>query len=81
MKKIALTFAIVLGLGMASFAQGLFNRGYSDGENGLRETATPIILPDHLQDGNQAASAPLGSGALMLIGLGAAYAMSKKNKK
>jgi hypothetical protein len=79
MKKLALTFAIVLGLGMASFAQdgGLFNRGYQEGEEGLREV-TPIF-PGHDYDENQ--SAPLGSGALMLIGLGAAYAMSKKNKK
>ena len=47
MKKLVLTFAIVLGLGMASFAQeGLFNRGYAEGENGLRETGTPLI-PGH----------------------------------
>jgi hypothetical protein len=36
-------------------------------------------FPDHDQDTNQ--TAPLGSGALLLIGLGAAYALKKKSKK
>ena len=59
---------------------GLFGRGatpdYANGENG---TGAPM-LPGHGQNTNQDA-APLGSGALLLIGFGAAYAMSKKNKK
>lgn len=77
MKKVVLTIAIVLGLGMASFAQGLFNRGVAD-ENGTKDFALPS-LPAHEQTTNQ--NAPLGSGALLLIGLGAAYAMTKKSKK
>ena len=36
-------------------------------------------LPPHGEDGNQ--PAPIGSGAAMLIGFGAAYALAKKNKK
>ena len=76
MKKLALTLAIVLGLGMASYAQGLFGRG----DNGAKDDATLPGLPSqHGLTDNQ--SAPLGSGALMLIGLGAAYAMTKKSKK
>ena len=75
MKKLVLTLAIVLGLGMASFAQnGLFNRG---GDEGYTKDGMPG-LPGHSETGNQ--SAPLGSGALMLIGFGAAYAMTKKRK-
>ena len=76
MKKVALTLAIVLGLGMASFAQGLFNRGYDGGKDG-DELVLPG-LPGHGETTNQ--SAPVGSGALLLIGFGAAYAMSKKRK-
>ena len=79
MKKLVLTLAIVLCLGMASFAQsGLFGRGAADREDGL----TMPSLPGHGSTNNESASElPLGTGALMLIGLGAAYAMTKKNKK
>ena len=90
MKKIVLTLAVVLGMTIGASAQyfddngqpqgGLFGRGatpdYANGENG---TGAPM-LPGHGQNTNQDA-APLGSGALLLIGFGAAYAMSKKNKK
>ena len=102
MKKLALTFAIVLGLSFGAYAQngGLF--GYGEGEkeesnniawysfyqdqneidNGLfgllRGGGTPG-LPNHGEDNNQ--PAPLGSGALLLIGMGAAYALKKRNSK
>ena len=36
-------------------------------------------LPGHNQNTNQ--NAPLGSGALLLIGFGAAYALKKRNQK
>ena len=77
MKKLVLTIAIVLGMGLASNAQGLFGRGEVD-EYGMRDISLPS-LPNHGVNTNQ--DAPLGGGALLLIGLGAAYAMSKKNKK
>ena len=78
MKKVVLTIAIVLGLGMASFAQnGLFGRGEVD-EYGMRDITLPS-LPNHGASTNQ--DAPLGGGALLLLGLGAAYAMTKKSKK
>ena len=90
MKKLVLTLAIVLGMTFGASAQyfgdngqpqggGLFGRGatpegpaYAEGGNG-----TPL-LPIHGQEGNQ--DAPLGSGVLLLIGLGAAYAVAKKKK-
>ena len=75
MKKLVLTIAIVLGLGMASFAQnGLFGKG---GEEGAKEINLPS-LPNHGVSTNQ--DAPLGGGALLLLGLGAAYALKKSKK-
>ena len=90
MKKLVLTIAIVLGMTFGASAQyfsdngqaqggGLFSRGETrDGEAGGNDFSSPL-LPAHGQNGNQDA-APLGSGALLLIGFGAAYAMSKKKK-
>ena len=80
MKKTIMTLAIVLGLSMASFAQGgLFQRGASDENTGNR-TAMPS-LPDHNQDGNQdGGQSPLGSGIVALMGLGAAYLIGKKHE-
>lgn len=82
MKKLALTIAIVLGLGIAASAQGgLFQYGYED-ENGLFRNGGTIAMPgmpDHDQTTNQ--DAPLAGGALLLIGFGAAYALKKRNEK
>ena len=84
MKKLALTIAIVLGLGLSSFAQGgLFQRGevrdeglYRDGTN----TNTPAInFPDHGETNNQ--GAPLGSGIAVLAVLGGAYLVGKKRRE
>ena len=86
MKKLALTLAIVLGLSMASFAEGggLFGQGQS------AEETTPTTMYNrsggapglpgggHGAGGNQ--PAPLGSGIAVLIGLGAAYAVAKKRE-
>ena len=101
MKKLALTFAIVLGISLGVFAQGgLFQYGvnaeeetsynvawysfYQDQEVdntlfGLLRTGPGISTPDHNLYDNQ--SAPLGGGALLLIGFGAAYALKKRSKK
>ena len=92
MKKLVLTIAVVLGMTLGASAQyfanndaqpnqggGLFGRGNTpqyEGEGGL---STPL-LPLHGQEGNQDAT-PLGSGALLLIGFGAAYAASKRRKE
>ena len=89
MKKIALTLAVVLGITIGASAQhfsengqpnngGLFGRGAtSEGSSNAQNGATPL-LPTHGQTDNQ--DAPLGSGALLLIGFGAAYAASKRRK-
>ena len=89
MKKLALTIAIVLGLGMATFANpdegGLFQRGTTPASEtiyGAREgegLMTPG-LPGHGSGGNEPA-APLGSGIAVLLGLGAAYMVGKKRRE
>ena len=77
MKKIALTIAVVLGLTVGSFAQGgLFERGETPTRDD-NEITMPL-LPAHGQTEN--VEAPIGCGALLLVGFGAAYAMSKRNK-
>lgn len=87
MKKTVLTLAIVLGMTIGTFAQeggGIFGRGPMPG-NELYESTTnssgPLMLPQvHGAGADQSGEAPLGTGALLLIGFGAAYALKKKNK-
>ena len=93
MKKLALTIAIVLGISFGAFAQGgLFQYGnVSDEEyygsvywaldenDRINNTGLFPNLPNHNDDDN--VEAPLGGGALLLIGFGAAYALKKKNEK
>lgn len=92
MKKIALTIAVVLGMTIGASAQqpfgdngnrGLFGRGETrDGAAGGDEANAPF-LPVHGSTQNEDADypSPLGSGALLLVGFGAAYALAKKNRK
>ncbi|MBR3711041.1 MAG: hypothetical protein IKM99_08785 [Bacteroidales bacterium] len=83
MKKLVLTIAIVLGMGIAASAQGgLFKYGqepeYGTERGGFFKDITPG-MPGHGGTGN--ADAPLTGGALLLIGFGAAYALKKRNEK
>ena len=91
MKKLALTIAIVLGLGMTTFADpnggGLFQRGLIPDEEfyGLDyyniyrlEEGLPM-LPNHGETGN--VDAPLGTGIAVLTALGAAYLVGKRRKE
>ncbi len=84
MKKLAITIAIVLGLGMTSFAEptngGLFQRGevvenHGGTIYGSNRDIVPM-LPGHGVEGNQ--PAPLGSGIALLTALGAAYLVGKR---
>ena len=86
MKKLALTLAIVLGLGMASYADGggLFGYGQAMDNNTTNSSRTesplfPSLPNQHDLPGNQ--PAPVGSGIAVLIGLGAAYAFAKKREE
>ena len=88
MKKLALTTAMVLALSLTTFAQGgsMFHRENS-GENGtsLYESRGGFNkgfgpnLPGHGETGNS--DAPLGSGIVLLAGLGAAYMVAKKRRE
>ena len=91
MKKTLLTIAIVLGLGMTTFADpnggGLFQRGLTPDEEyyGLgyyninRDGEGMPLLPSHGETGN--ADAPLGTGIAVLTALGAAYLVGKKRRE
>ena len=87
MKKTLFTIAIVLGMTLVAFAQegGLFGRGperqddyYSFNEGRTQEGF--LNLPSSHGGANDQ-GAPLGSGVLMLIGLSAAYSLSKRRKQ
>ena len=93
MKKLVLTIAIVLGMTFGASAQYFGDNGQPQGgdlfgpgetpetsTNTLGGSGTPL-LPIHGQNEDLDAYAPLGGGALLLIGMGAAYAMAKKNRK
>lgn len=86
MKKTLLTIAILLGLSLGAFAQGgLFGYGaVPDEENyngGTRDGNPSLLLPTtHGADTDQN-GVPVGSGALLLIGFGAAYALKQRKNK
>ena len=93
MKKLAITIVIVLGLGLSAFADGgLFQRGYN-AKNGLsgytffgarevgeeEEIFISPLMPIHNLETDQ--EAPVGSGIVVLMGLGAAYMVAKKRRE
>ena len=87
MKKLIMTIAIVLGLGMSTFAQevevveerGLFGKGNGVFRNPGDELA--INLPGLDYETTEDQDGPLGSGIAVLMGLGAAYMVAKKRKE
>ena len=84
MKKLALTFAIVLGLSMTTFADGggLFQRGADQNQaTGVYNRELRPVFPGHGSDQNGDADAPLGTGIAVLAGLGAAYLIGKRRKE
>ena len=93
MKKLAITIVIVLGLGLSAFADGgLFQRGYN-AKNGFsgynyfgardmgdeEEVFISPLMPMHNLETDQ--EAPVGSGIVVLMGLGAAYLVGKKRRE
>jgi hypothetical protein len=82
MKRIVLSIALVLTLGLSVNAQsdGFFKSTYQDANEEAR-TGTGRALPGVPEFGGDVDKpAPLGSGLLLLAGMGAAYALRRKNK-
>lgn len=90
MKKMVLTLVVLLGMNFGAVAQigggGLFGLGESSMDNSslwyfdLNRTSGLLDLPqEHGLPDDQ--NAPLGSGALLLIGFGAAYAGLYRKKQ
>lgn len=91
MKKLAITLTIILGMTLSVSAQwggGLFGYGAVSDEDfygaayGFQDRTDGLLnLPSaHGVDTDQY-GAPLGGGALLLIGFGAAYALKKRQKQ
>lgn len=82
MKKLVIALALILGLsfGTQSYGQngGLFSKGSDATRTENNDNRYPG-LPGHKLNGNQ--PAPVGSGLLLLMGMGAAYAASKRRKE
>lgn len=86
MKKALLTIAIILTMTLGAAAQGgLFQYGAVSDEEyygaGNRDGETPLISLPSTHGDNYDVQAPLGSGALLFIGFGAAYALKKQRKR
>lgn len=88
MKKSILTLIVLLGITFGAFAQGgLFKFGpVSDeeyyGAGGRQDQGLFFSLPNAHGLEDDTNGSPLGSGALLLIGFGAAYAgLRRKNRK
>jgi hypothetical protein len=82
MKKLILTAAIVLSMGIGAFAQqgeGALLR--SNATRGDRNLTTPSIPQGFGETTDANADTPIGSGIAVLVGLGAAYMVAKKRKE
>ena len=84
MKKLALTIAIVLTMGLGASAQSLLGWDDNDLSNDNPRSTTPVIPASYgsVNDANgNGETTPLGSGIAVLVGLGAAYALKKRKVK
>ena len=92
MKKLALTLAIVLTMGLNAIAQydedkfgiqpwfGSSLLGRDGGDRTTSGDPIPLILPGQHGSGTDF-EGPVGSGIAVLVGLGAAYLVGKKRKE
>lgn len=84
MKKLAIIIALLFGMNILASAQGgLFKRGAEpEGQIYGPRNGMPLLPTIHNQGENQDAdAAPLGGGVLVLVGLGAGYAIIRRKKR
>ena len=88
MKKILIAIAIILTIGVNAKAQGgndSFFSGWGDDSRIIADNIDPtaLVLPIWLigTTDNDEPQAPLGSGLLIMSGLGVGYAVAKRKKK
>jgi len=79
MKKLALTIAIVLTMGLGASAQSLLQKEEDLDFRDSPRSTTPVI--PNFGETNDGDATPLGSGIAVLLGLGAAYMVAKKRKE
>ena len=85
MKKYILTIILAVGFGIglnaqnqSSYSDGFFSSNYSEYREGNEFGIMPI-LPGHTTTSDQDADpAPIGSGLLLLAGMGLGYAIKKR---
>ena len=82
MKKIILAIALFAAVSANAQSDGFFTSSYNNYRETTDEWGTmPSMIGHGLLDAQNANGAPLGSGALLLAGLGMAYALRNKNRK
>ena len=84
MKKTITIIAILLGIALCATAQnggGIFERGYVSEEASNPRSGESLLSLPGSHGSNTDTEAPLGGGIAVLLGLGAAYAMKRRNKK
>lgn len=85
MKKSFLTLALLLGLMTAASAQdrGLFNRGPETGgmDYSTEYRESGLVLPGSHGSNTDTDAVPMGTGTALLLGMGAAYLVTKKRRE
>ena len=78
MKKIILAIALFAAVSANAQSDGFFTSSYNNYRETTDEWGTMPTMIGHGYDTDQ--SAPLGSGLLLLAGMGLAYGIRKKSK-
>ena len=79
MKKVFVTLSLILTLGLGANAQSDAFFTYNDVDNQNRSGSTAVMTPGLPGQGiGDDQPAPLGSGLLLLAGMGAAYALRRR---
>ncbi|MBQ8223550.1 MAG: LPXTG cell wall anchor domain-containing protein [Bacteroidales bacterium] len=79
MKKVLVTLSLVVTLGLGAIAQNDAFFSYSDVDKQQRNGIIEINPPQLPALGEYSDQAPVGSGLLILAGMGVAYALKRRN--